>query len=73
MASDVATLERRARALRDELASRDVMLEAVQTQCKLDVESAREERDAANARATPNPIPRVPPVTTITFPRASNP
>ena len=51
MASDVATLERRARALRDELASRDVMLEAVQTQCKLDVESAREERDAANARA----------------------
>lgn len=49
--SDVATLERRARALRDELASRDAMLEAVQAQCKLDVESARAEREAANARA----------------------
>jgi len=49
--SDVATLERRARALRDELASRDAMLEAVQAQCKLDVESARAEREAANAGA----------------------
>jgi|TARA_B110000003_G_scaffold57366_3_gene57459 hypothetical protein len=51
MREGVDALERRARALREELESRDGMLEAVQTQAKMDVESARRERDEARREA----------------------
>jgi hypothetical protein len=40
-------VERRVQALRAEIASRDAMLEAVQTQTRMDVEHARRERDDA--------------------------
>ena len=51
MREGVDALERRARALREELESRDGMLEAVQTQAKMDVEDARRERDEARREA----------------------
>ena len=46
-ASASEDVERRVQALRMEIASRDAMLEAVQTQTRMDVEHARRERDDA--------------------------
>ena len=47
MFASTADAERRVRALRAEIASRDAMLEAVQAQTTMDVEHARRERDDA--------------------------
>ena len=51
MREGVQALERRVGALRDELASRDGMLEAVQAQARADVEDARRARDDAMREA----------------------
>ena len=51
MREGVRALERRVGALRDELASRDGMLEAVQAQARADVEDARRARDDAMKEA----------------------